>query len=208
MRIRTKLFAIIGTLSLVVGAVAGIGVASLESYSAAADNERAASTRAIYGERLNRMVTAVVMDSRGIYAATDTRDAKRYADPILASLKDMNALLARWEPVILPEQRPMFDKVKQGAAAFITLRHIARRTCFVGRGKEFDTLADSVGGLLEAVLGDERFIDDGRVRLLRTEHLTGGEKLEARGSVRHAHAANQFLPHAVVGAKHATRRQR
>ncbi|KAA2242100.1 methyl-accepting chemotaxis protein [Salinarimonas soli] len=122
MRIKAKLFSIIGTLSLVVTAVAGIGLNSLDLSNGAADEMRAASTRALYGERLNRIVTTVVMESRGVYAATDTRDAKRYADPLVASLREMNALLQRWEPVVLPEQRPLFEKVKQGAAAFTTLR--------------------------------------------------------------------------------------
>ena len=193
MRIRTKLFAIIGTLSLVVGAVAGIGVASLESYSAAADNERAASTRAIYGERLNRMVTAVVMDSRGIYAATDTRDAKRYADPILASLRDMNALLARWEPVILPEQRPMFDKVKQGAAAFITLRTETARL-----GVEVSPKAAADQGFNDANRANRRAYQESIDALTATD-LKAVETLSAAMDAAHDDRLRLLVGVAVLG---------
>ncbi|HYF57294.1 MAG TPA: methyl-accepting chemotaxis protein, partial [Salinarimonas sp.] len=80
------------------------------------------ATRALYGERFNRLVTAAVMDSRGVYVAVDSRDARRFAEPLLANLKEMSALIQRWEERLPPEQRAAFEKVKAGAAAFATLR--------------------------------------------------------------------------------------
>jgi methyl-accepting chemotaxis protein len=72
-RIRTKIFALVGALSLVTIVTAGVGISTVGTYNDAVHDVNAASTRALYSERLNRLVTAVVMDSRGVYAAKEPR---------------------------------------------------------------------------------------------------------------------------------------
>ena len=79
MRIRTKIFALVGALGLVGGVIAGVGIETVRTYHAALGEVDGAATRALYGERLNRLVTAVVMESRGIYAAPDSPAATSWA---------------------------------------------------------------------------------------------------------------------------------
>ena len=122
MRIRTKLFALIGALGAVVVAISGVGIQSLQAYNVAIEDVKAASARALYGERLNRLVTAVVMDARGVYAAADTKDAKTYADGIIASLKKIDELLKQWEPLVPAADKQVFEKVVKDAEAFKTFR--------------------------------------------------------------------------------------
>jgi methyl-accepting chemotaxis protein len=122
MRINTKIFALVGALSLVTLAAAGIGITTLQTYNKAVDDMRVSDARALYSERLNRLVTAVVMESRGVYGAKDTQHAKPFAQGIGNFLKDIDALLARWEPIVAPEDRETFDKLKKDAAAFKTFR--------------------------------------------------------------------------------------
>jgi methyl-accepting chemotaxis protein len=122
MRIKTKIFALVGALSLVTLATAGIGISTLRTYNKAVEDVRTSDARALYGERLNRLVTAVVMESRGVYAARDTQHAKQFAQGIGNFLKDIDALLARWEPIVAPENKAIFDKLKSDAAAFKTFR--------------------------------------------------------------------------------------
>ena len=122
MQIRTKLFALLGALGLVTLAVAGVGVSTLRTVNGSVDEVKAASTRALYSERLNRLVTAVVMEARGIYGAKETKDARKFADGLLASLKDIDALLKRWEPVVPVEDRSLFEAVVRDAATFKAFR--------------------------------------------------------------------------------------
>ena len=122
MQIRTKLFALLGALGLVTLAVAGVGVSTLRTVNGSVDEVKAASTRALYSERLNRLVTAVVMEARGIYGAKETKDARKFADGLLASLKDIDALLKRWVPVVPVEDRALFEAVVRDAANFKAFR--------------------------------------------------------------------------------------
>ena len=122
MRIRTKIFALVGALSLVTVAISGVGVSTVKTYDQAVDQVKAASMRAFYGERLNRLVTAVVMESRGVYAAKDTQAAKQFSQGILKLLADIDGLLAQWEPIVPDQDKPAFAKVKKDAASFKTFR--------------------------------------------------------------------------------------
>jgi methyl-accepting chemotaxis protein len=193
MRIRSKLFAIIGALSLVVATVAGIGVSSIQRLSEAADEMRAASTRALHGERFNRLVTAVVMDSRGVYAAADSRDAKRFADPLLASLREMNALLQRWEPLVPADQRAGFERVKRDAAAFAALRAETARL-----GVEVSPKAAAEQGNNEANRANRRAFQEG-IDALTALDVKAVETLSAALDATEAERARWMIAVSVVG---------
>jgi methyl-accepting chemotaxis protein len=122
MRIRTKIFALVGMLSFVTAAIAAVGITTLQTANQAMEDVRASDRRALYSERLNRLVTAVVMDARGVYAAKDTTAAKQFSDGILKFLKDIDALLAQWEPLVRPADKAAFEQLKKDAAAFKTFR--------------------------------------------------------------------------------------
>ncbi len=122
MKIRTKIFALVAALSLVAVITAAIGISTLQSYNQAVDDVRLAATRALYGERLNRLVTHVVMEARGIYASKDTAEARRFGDGLLATLKDMDALLKEWEPIVPSDSKALFDAVVRDAAEFRKFR--------------------------------------------------------------------------------------
>ncbi|ACA19643.1 methyl-accepting chemotaxis sensory transducer [Methylobacterium sp. 4-46] len=122
MRIRSKLLALMGALGGVTLLVAALAVHFLAAVGGDLEAVRATSTRALYSERLNRLVTAAVMESRGIYAAKDVAEARPFADGLVASLDAVDALLARWTPLVPDEERPLLEAVVKGAAAFRSFR--------------------------------------------------------------------------------------
>ncbi|WP_134496220.1 methyl-accepting chemotaxis protein [Microvirga pakistanensis] len=122
MKIRTKLFALATALSLLATTIAGVGIYTVQTYDAAVDDVSASALRALYAERLNRLVTQVVMESRGIYASADTQEARKFGEGSLAALKEIDALLVKWEPILPPEETAVFDALKKDAAAFKTFR--------------------------------------------------------------------------------------
>ncbi len=122
MRIRTKLFALVGAMGLVGGVIAGVGIDTVRTYHTTLETMDTAATRALYSERLNRLVTTVVMESRGIYVAKDTADAKRFATGLMNTLAEIDALLARWAPLVPAEDAALFAAVQKTAAEFRTFR--------------------------------------------------------------------------------------
>jgi methyl-accepting chemotaxis protein len=122
MKIRTKIFALVAALSFVAVVIAAVGINTLQTYNQAVDDVRLAATRALYGERLNRLVTHVVMEARGIYASKNTADARKFGDGVTTSLKEIDTLLKEWEPIVPASHRELFDAVVKDAAAFKTFR--------------------------------------------------------------------------------------
>lgn len=122
MKIRTKIFALVAALSFVAVMTAAVGISTLQTYNQAVDDVRLAATRALYGERLNRLVTHVVMEARGIYASKDTAEARKFGDGLLATLKDMDTLLKEWEPIVPGDSKALFDAVVRDAAEFRKFR--------------------------------------------------------------------------------------
>lgn len=122
MKIRTKIFALVAALSFVAVVIAAVGISTLQTYNQAVDDVRLAATRALYGERLNRLVTHVVMEARGIYASKTTADARKFGDGLTAHLNEIDTLLKEWAPIVPDSHRALFDAVVKDAAAFRTFR--------------------------------------------------------------------------------------
>ncbi len=122
MKIQTKLYAIVAVLGLVAIAIAVMGIRFMQGYNTHVDEFAVASERVYYGEHLNRLITAVVMESRGVYAAPDTTKAKPFADGIVKGLKDIDALMATWSPKVPADRRAEFDAVVAKAKDFMAFR--------------------------------------------------------------------------------------
>ncbi|MBB3017338.1 methyl-accepting chemotaxis protein [Microvirga lupini] len=122
MKIRTKIFALVAALSFVAVIIAAVSISTLQTYNQAVDDVRLAATRALYGERLNRLVTHVVMEARGIYASKTTADARKFGDGVTASLNEIDTLLKEWKPIVPDAHKALFDAVVADAAAFKTFR--------------------------------------------------------------------------------------
>ena len=122
MNLRTKILLIVAVMGAVVAFTAGMVVYTTNVYSRQVAELEAASSRAFNGEHLNRLVTAVVMDARGIYASKTIDDAAPFGKGVLASLDQIDALLAQWAPLVKPEDKAAFDKVVARTAEFRTFR--------------------------------------------------------------------------------------
>jgi methyl-accepting chemotaxis protein len=118
-----------GKINLLVSVMAGaallIGVTAL--YAMQQYNERLqayeqAASRAYLGERLNRYVTAVVMESRGVYASGSTKEAKPFADGLMKDLDEIDKVSASWSPLVPADEKPEFEKLLARAQEFRTFR--------------------------------------------------------------------------------------
>jgi methyl-accepting chemotaxis protein len=122
MNIRAKLLSIVAVLGLVAIVIAGMGIRFMQGYNVRVDQFAAASQNVFYGEHYNRLITAVVMEARGVYGAPDTTKAKQFADGILKNLAEIDELLATWTPTISKVHGAEFDHVVAKAKEFKTFR--------------------------------------------------------------------------------------
>ena len=122
MKIRGKIYLIVGLMSLIALAVTGMALTVITQYNTRLVQFDNASDRAFNGEHLNRLVTAVVMEARGIYAAPTVEKSKPFAEGLVKNLDKIDPLLAEWKPLVPAEEVPAFDAVVKRAAEFRTFR--------------------------------------------------------------------------------------
>ncbi|MGP1276091.1 MAG: methyl-accepting chemotaxis protein [Caulobacterales bacterium] len=124
MSIRIKIMAAVGVLGLVSALLAGLGIQSMQAYNARVDAYENAATRAYYGEHLNRLVTAVVMEARGIYAAETREQATPFVQNLLSRLDEIDTHLNEWSTLIPSsgEDRALFEAVRARTAEFRAFR--------------------------------------------------------------------------------------
>jgi len=122
LKIRGKinlLVAVMAGAALLIGATA---LYAVNQYDSQLQKYEQASTRAYLGERLNRYVTAVVMEGRGIYNAPDIKGAKGFSDGLTADLVEIDKVLAKWTPLVPDRQKADFAALLAKSKDFNTFR--------------------------------------------------------------------------------------
>jgi methyl-accepting chemotaxis protein len=122
MKIGGKIYALVAVLSAVALVIGGTALFAVGEYSRKLDEYRTISTRAYLGERLNRYVTAVVMESRGIYHAKSTDAAAKFASGLTDDLTEMDKVIAEWTPLVPTDERKSFDALIARSGEFKTFR--------------------------------------------------------------------------------------
>ena len=122
MKIRGKinlLVSVMGGVALLIGATA---LSAMNEYNANLTAYEHAAARAYAGERLNRFVTAVVMESRGIYAAKTLEETPAFGKGLMADLDEIDKVIAGWAPLVPDNQKDAFVKLIDRAKEFRTFR--------------------------------------------------------------------------------------
>lgn len=122
MKIRGKinlLVSVMGGVALLIGATA---LSAMREYNENLTAYEHAAARAYAGERLNRFVTAVVMESRGIYAAKSLEQTPAFGKGLMAGLDEIDKVIAGWAPLVPDSQKASFTKLVDRAKEFRTFR--------------------------------------------------------------------------------------
>src|SRR3546814_10107236 len=80
-----------------------MGVLSLDRYERQTNLMVEVARQTQFGERLNALVYAVVMDSRGVYMAKNEAAAKRYAGGINKFVGQVDDLMKEWAALVGPD---------------------------------------------------------------------------------------------------------
>jgi len=122
MTIKFRILSLVAGFAIMAAAITGLGLITINDYNHMLQTADKAQDNAYNGEHLNRLVTGVVMDSRGVYMAKDTAEASKYADGVDKQLDDIDGLMKSWKAGMTPGELPEFAAVESKANEFITLR--------------------------------------------------------------------------------------
>ncbi|MGA7806910.1 methyl-accepting chemotaxis protein [Bradyrhizobium sp.] len=81
-----------------------------------------ANTAALNVERVNSLVYAVVMESRGVYMSTEPAVVKKYGDGILKFNGDILAIVSKWQSIVKADDAEQFATFEKRIEQFVEFR--------------------------------------------------------------------------------------
>jgi methyl-accepting chemotaxis protein len=130
--IAAKLYVIFALMATITLALAVGAVLNARHHVALTDEFESANAGTWNVERVNGLIYAVVMESRGVYMSADLKTSKVYADGILKFNKEIAQVVADWKKSVSPEDQELFAQFSGRIDQFIRFRNeLARLGTFV-----------------------------------------------------------------------------
>ena len=139
--IAAKLYVIFALLATVTGALAAVEIVNSNRHVALTNEFESAFVGAENVERINSLIYAVVMESRGIYMSPDIATAKKFAEGLTRFNDQIGGVMAGWEKSVRPEDADVFA---QFAARVKQFQEFRRE--LVRRGTEISPASGSEWG--------------------------------------------------------------
>lgn len=126
LRISEKVSGIVGLLALVMTLLVVMSIQTVRLQSEYRRALASSAATAINIGRVNALIYAIVMESRGVYMSTDPGTVKRYADELLRRNRELAGVVGEWEKNARDEAQ--FPAFKKRILQFIDFRsELARR---------------------------------------------------------------------------------
>jgi methyl-accepting chemotaxis protein len=122
MRIGGKINLLVGLMGIVALIVGGLSLFAISEYGRRMDAFNSAADRAYKGENLNRLITSVVMESRGIYASKTAADTVKFGEGLVKNLGQIDMLLADWQTKLPAHEKSAFVSLLKRAEEFKAFR--------------------------------------------------------------------------------------
>ena len=143
MSIRARILALVGCFAVMAMIVTTLGLITIGDYNRMMKSYDHAYDSAWRGERLNHMVSNVVMETRGLYIARQPEELAGFVKGLNESLDDMQGLLTEWNAIAPAADRPRLKSISDDATRFITVRREVAR--LAGSGHVEDAYNLSTG---------------------------------------------------------------
>ena len=181
--IATRIIGAVLFLAALALGLSAFGVWTIRGFQDQVKRLDGADARALYAEQANGLVTAVVMESRGVYMSAQRADAEKFNKPLLADLDALTGVMRKWHDEIRPSDTAIFAKAAESVAQFVTFR-----TELVRLAREDTTAA-------ARVFGDNSANRDVRQALNRSlEELAAANR-------EHLHVLHQDIVHDALVAR-------
>src|SRR3954468_7794373 len=138
--IASKLYAIFALLATATVVLALVAVVSARRHAALTDEFELALQGSQNVERINGLIYAAVMESRGVYMSEDAPARKKYADGLLQFNGQIAQIVNAWERTVGPDHADQFRPFAARIRQFTEFRkELARRGVEVGQaaGREW-----------------------------------------------------------------------
>ncbi|WP_375161203.1 methyl-accepting chemotaxis protein [Bradyrhizobium sp. RDT46] len=118
----TKLYAIFALFALLTAAIAALSDYNSRRSAELTSAIETANAAALNVERVNSLVYAVVMESRGVYMSTEPAVVKKYGDGLLKFNAQILDVVKRWETIVKADDAEQFATFKKRIEQFVEFR--------------------------------------------------------------------------------------
>ena len=135
-----KLYSIFALFALLTAAVTALSDYNTRSSAELTQSIEIASQAALNVERVNSLVYAVVMESRGIYMSTELPVVKKYGDGLQKFSDGLLDVVKKWESIVQADDAQQFATFKKRIDEFVKFRkELVRRAVEVSHeaGREW-----------------------------------------------------------------------
>lgn len=117
-----KIYSIVALLVVVTTLLVAMSIQSVRLQTAYRQLLASSATAAINIERVNGLIYAIVMESRGIYMSTDQARVKQFGDEFLKRNRELADVVKGWEETVRADDKEQFFIFKKRIAQFIEFR--------------------------------------------------------------------------------------
>lgn len=121
-KIATNIYFATSLLAIALLAVGLIGINTLSAYKTVIDQMAHVSRAAVLSERVDGLINAIVMDSRGIYLSEDQAQAEKYLKPMMNNLTALSSIVKDWEREAPTDRGDAFMDAAAATEKFIATR--------------------------------------------------------------------------------------
>jgi methyl-accepting chemotaxis protein len=131
--IAIKLYSIFALFAVLTGAITALSDYNTRRNAELTEAIETASRSAFNVERVNSLVYAVVMESRGIYMSTEAATVKKFADGLLKFNDQILAVVKDWQSIVRADDAEQFAIFKKRIEQFVDFRkELVRRGIEIG----------------------------------------------------------------------------
>jgi methyl-accepting chemotaxis protein len=120
--ISTKLYALFAALTTIIVVLASVAVLSSRAQLALEKEVESAALGSRNVERVNSLIYAVVMESRGIYMSPDIATAKKYGAELLKYNDQIGQVVKDWQAIVGTDDATSFQEFSKRIAQFQEFR--------------------------------------------------------------------------------------
>jgi methyl-accepting chemotaxis protein len=128
-----KLYAIFGLFAVLIAAITALSDYNSRRGAELMDAVETASRAALNVQRVNSLVYAIVMESRGVYMSTDKAGASKFGEGLLKFNGQLLAVVASWEQLVQADDSAQFAVFRKRIDQFVEFRReLVRRGVEIG----------------------------------------------------------------------------
>jgi methyl-accepting chemotaxis protein len=128
-----KLYSVFALFGVLIAAITALSDYNTRRHLELTEAVETASRAALNVERVNSLVYAVVMESRGVYMSTEAAVVKKYGDGLLKFNDQILAVVKDWESIVQADDAQQFAVFKKRIEQFVDFRkELVRRGVEIG----------------------------------------------------------------------------